>query len=131
MPKINKERDHPLDIAIGQTVRLRRRELGLTQVALGEVVGVSFQQVQKYERGSNRISFSRLVEISRALGCTISDLTHGLDTDENNSRVLDLSKMSSKGADDLLCAYQNIPVAHHRRAVLELARRLAGEAVSG
>ena len=52
---------HPLDVALGQSVRLRRRSLRMSQQALADAIGVSFQQVQKYERGTNLVSFSRLV----------------------------------------------------------------------
>ena len=53
---------HPLDIALGARVRQRRKELGLSQDVLGRAVGVTFQQMQKYEHGTNSISFSRLAE---------------------------------------------------------------------
>jgi transcriptional regulator with XRE-family HTH domain len=130
MPQINQDLPHPLDIALGQTVRLRRRALRMSQQALADAIGVSFQQVQKYERGRNRISFSRLVEICHTLDCTIADLTDGLDTDRANSRVLDLSKLTQTGADELLCAYDNIPTASQRRAVLDLAKTLSGQPVN-
>lgn len=58
---------HPLDRHVGRRVRLRRTLLGLTQQELGEQIGVTFQQIQKYERGTNRISASRLWEIARVL----------------------------------------------------------------
>jgi transcriptional regulator with XRE-family HTH domain len=58
---------HPVDIAVGKRVRGRRILMGLSQERLGDDLGVTFQQVQKYERGSNRISASRLYEISRVL----------------------------------------------------------------
>src|SRR6185437_3860998 len=63
-----------LDQALGLAIRLRRHARGLSQSALGEAIGVSFQQVQKYERGSNRVSFSTMVRICQALGCQVSDL---------------------------------------------------------
>ncbi|MBT5047077.1 MAG: helix-turn-helix domain-containing protein [Rhodospirillaceae bacterium] len=58
---------HPVDIIVGKRVRGRRILMGLSQERLGDDLGVTFQQVQKYERGSNRISASRLYEISRVL----------------------------------------------------------------
>lgn len=63
---------HPLDRHVGRRVRLRRTLLGLTQQELGEQIGVTFQQIQKYERGTNRISASRLWEISRVLKVPVS-----------------------------------------------------------
>src|SRR6478736_258517 len=68
-----------LDRALGNAIRLRRRSLNLTQEQLANACGISFQQVQKYENGANRVSFSRLVQIARALECRVTDLTTALD----------------------------------------------------
>ena len=65
---------HPLDVELGRYIRKRRRELGLSQDQLGRMIGVTFQQVQKYEHGTNRVSFSRLVEIAQSLNCTVAEL---------------------------------------------------------
>src|ERR1700685_4720215 len=61
------DRPHPIDVHVGSRVRLRRNMLGLSQEKLGEALGLTFQQVQKYERGANRIGASRLHELSRVL----------------------------------------------------------------
>jgi transcriptional regulator with XRE-family HTH domain len=68
-----------MDLALGTTIRLRRRSLNMSQSELAELCGVTFQQIQKYENGSNRISFSRLVKISDALRCRVTDLVGPLD----------------------------------------------------
>ncbi len=60
-------RPSPVDVHVGEQVRLRRNQLGLTQTDLGDAIGLTFQQVQKYERGANRISASRLFGLSRVL----------------------------------------------------------------
>lgn len=65
---------HPLDVELGRYIRKRRRELGLSQDQLGRMIGVTFQQVQKYEHGTNRVSFSRLVEIAQSLNCSVAEL---------------------------------------------------------
>ena len=114
----------PLDIALGASIRLRRRAARLSQEALAEALDVSFQQVQKYERGTNRVSFSRLVKICRALDCTIDALVEGLDTGLSDRRVLDLALLATPGAYDLMVAYAGISATHHRAAVLDLARVL-------
>ncbi len=62
-----KTRIHPIDIFVGSRVRLRREELQITQQKLGSLLGLTFQQIQKYESGMNRVSASRLFEISRIL----------------------------------------------------------------
>ena len=63
---------HPLDIAVGKRVRLRRLQLSMSQSELAEQLGVAFQQVQKYETGANRISCSKLTEMAEALDCPIT-----------------------------------------------------------
>jgi transcriptional regulator with XRE-family HTH domain len=62
---------HPVDVHAGERVRLRRKLLGMTQTGLGDALGLSFQQVQKYERGVNRIGASRLLAIARVLDVSI------------------------------------------------------------
>ncbi|WP_082064498.1 helix-turn-helix domain-containing protein [Brevundimonas sp. KM4] len=64
----------PIDIQIGKTIRDRRVALGLTQSELGGAIGVSFQQVQKYERGANRVAASTLLQVAGALRCSVADL---------------------------------------------------------
>jgi transcriptional regulator with XRE-family HTH domain len=63
---------HPVDVHVGTRMRQRRSLLGMSQTALGAAVGLTFQQVQKYERGSNRISASRLVEFAKVLDVPIT-----------------------------------------------------------
>ena len=63
---------HPVDVHVGSRVRLRRTLLGLSQERLGDEIGLTFQQVQKYERGANRIGSSRLFELSRVLDVPVS-----------------------------------------------------------
>jgi len=63
---------HPIDVHVGSRIRLRRTLLGLSQKRLGELIGLTFQQVQKYERGSNRVGASRLYDLSRVLDVPMS-----------------------------------------------------------
>src|ERR671916_2789461 len=69
-PKV--ETPNPVDVRVGARLRLRRNMLGLSQEKLGEAIGLTFQQVQKYERGANRIGASRLYELSRVLDVPVS-----------------------------------------------------------
>src|SRR5258706_6009435 len=71
---IDRKAPAEVDAALGAAIRLRRRTLGISQEMLAVECGVSFQQIQKYENGSNRISFSRLVQIATALNCRVNDL---------------------------------------------------------
>jgi len=100
----------PMDIALGAAVRIRRRTMGISQEALAEQCGVSFQQIQKYENGANRISFSRLVQIARALKCRVVDLLDVLDgPDVEMAADLDmLTRMRTPGALELLTAYERL-----------------------
>jgi len=117
---------NPLDVALGSRIRLRRRELGLSQEQLSREVGITFQQVQKYEHGSNRVSFSRLVEIARALSCGVMDLVGDLDTAPRSSLFTEhMVRLNEPGAAELLEAYSAITSPRHRRAILNLARQLA------
>jgi transcriptional regulator with XRE-family HTH domain len=119
---------HPLDIALGARVRLRRKELGLSQDQLARAVGITFQQVQKYEHGTNRISFSRLVEICEALECGIVDLIGNLDKYKTSASLSrQIGFLTEPGATDLLEAYASIDSPKRRRAILNLARQLASD----
>lgn len=115
----------PMDIALGAAVRIRRRTIGMSQEALAEQCGVSFQQIQKYENGANRISFSRLVQIARALRCQVTDLMDVFDgTDKETSEDLDLlTRMRTPGALELLSAYERLP-PEVRVSLVNLVRTL-------
>src|ERR1700734_2336267 len=69
---------NPIDVHVGLQVRLRRKELKISQEKLAETLGLTFQQVQKYERGANRISASKLYEIARSLRVSIGWFFEGL-----------------------------------------------------
>ncbi len=69
---------HPVDMHAGARARMRRTLLGMTQTDLGDALGLTFQQVQKYERGTNRISASRLCELSRVLDVSIDYFFEGM-----------------------------------------------------
>src|SRR5215207_6222318 len=68
----NKKKPNPTDIHVGSRVRLRRMMLGMSQEKLGEHLGITFQQIQKYEKGTNRIGASRLQHIARVLSVPVS-----------------------------------------------------------
>ena len=72
---------HPVDAHVGKRVRHRRWMMGMTQQQLGDLVGIKFQQIQKYETGMNRISASRLWDIAKSLEVPISYFFEGLDAD--------------------------------------------------
>lgn len=104
----NKSPD-PMDVALGATIRVRRRTIGMSQEALAEKCGVSFQQIQKYENGVNRVSFSRLVQIARALDCRVTDLMGVLDVPDDAAAEMDiLSRIRTPGALELLTEFEKM-----------------------
>lgn len=118
----------PMDVALGAAVRIRRRTIGISQEALADQCGVSFQQIQKYENGANRISFSRLVQIARALKCRVVDLMDVLDgPDRETTGDLDLlTRMRTPGALELLAAFEKLsPDA--RSSLVGLLRAVTNE----
>lgn len=125
MAELSTKSPDPMDVALGAAVRIRRRTIGMSQEALAEQCGVSFQQIQKYENGANRISFSRLVQIARALRCRVVDLLEVLDTpDREHPAELDLlGRMRTPGALELLSAYERLP-AEARGSLISLLRTL-------
>ena len=70
---------HPVDLYVGQRIRQRRWTIDMTQQQLAEKVGIRFQQIQKYETGTNRVSASRLWDIAAAMGVPVSYFFEGLD----------------------------------------------------
>lgn len=128
MSEVSTKAPDPMDIALGAAVRIRRRSLGISQEALAEQCGVSFQQIQKYENGANRISFSRLVQIARALRCRVVDLMDVLDSpDGATPGDLDLlTRMRTPGALELLSAFERL-TPETRASLLALVRTLASE----
>jgi len=118
-----------LELMIGARLRTRRRQLGLSQSDLAQRLGVSFQQVQKYERGANRVAASTLLTAAQALGTSISWLVgeevSGRDDDDDVFRAL-----SRPGALEILQAFNAIPDPRTRMALLALAREMAGGAAA-
>jgi transcriptional regulator with XRE-family HTH domain len=131
MAEASSKSPDPMDIALGAAVRIRRRTIGLSQEALAEQCGVSFQQIQKYENGANRISFSRLVQIARALRCRVTDLMDVFDgADSETAEDLDLlTRMRVPGAVELLTGYEKL-APEVRGSLLNLVRTLSTQPVS-
>jgi len=112
-------RPSPIDVHVGSRIRLRRTLLGMSQERLGEALGLTFQQVQKYERGVNRVGASRLFDLSRVLDVPISfffdDMPEGLANTYGahvSRRTTGFSEMQDGFTDDAL----------NRRETLELVR---------
>ena len=114
----------PVDIGIGARMRLRRKSLGISQGVLSERVGVSFQQIQKYERGANRVSGSMLVAIAAALDTSVGWLV-GEEGGLAEAADEVISALALTGGVDLLEAFASIPQASARAALVTLAQEMA------
>ncbi|WP_299353680.1 helix-turn-helix transcriptional regulator [uncultured Shimia sp.] len=117
---------HPVDVHVGKRIRQRRWLTGMTQQQLAEHVGIKFQQIQKYETGANRVSASRLWDISDALEVPVSFFFEGIDAEEAAapSGKVPADLMGDKEALDLVRSYYSIP-ENQRRRLFELARVLS------
>jgi len=112
---------HPIDRQVGELIRDRRKELGLSQTALAEALGVTFQQVQKYENGSNRISASRLVAISEALSLPVAVLLGEAPPEWPRAGA---QAAGDEEATRLLNAFRRVSPAE-QRALLQLVETMA------
>lgn len=122
---------HPVDVHVGKRIRHRRWMVGMTQQQLGEVVGIKFQQIQKYETGMNRVSASRLWDIAAALDVSISFFFEGLDSDDvSMEKMMEPEQrgdlLADKEALELVRSYYAIP-EQQRRRLFDLARVLSAE----
>ncbi len=114
------EKEHrpsPIDVHVGSRVRLRRTLLGMSQERLGEALGLTFQQIQKYERGVNRIGASRLFDLSRVLDVPISFFFDDMPATVGGSQSF--ARRSGGFAEDL-APFEDDTL--HRRETLELVR---------
>ena len=119
---------HKVDVHVGQRIRQRRWLTGMTQQRLAELVGIKFQQIQKYETGANRVSASRLWDIAFALNVDVSHFFEGLEAEKpQREKALDnipADLSGDKEAMDLIRSYYAIP-ENQRRRLFELARVLS------
>jgi transcriptional regulator with XRE-family HTH domain len=124
---------HPIDLHVGLRLRMRRKEMRITQESLAETLGLTFQQIQKYERGANRVSASKLWEIARMLKTPIGYFFEGLPRpDDTGSPAIGSGAheflMSDEGL-ELASGFPRLPPAARRR-LLGLLRTLAEPAVA-
>lgn len=115
---------NPVDIHVGDKLRQRRWMTGLTQQQLGESVGIRFQQIQKYENGTNRVSASRLWDLATALNVPVSFFFEGIDGQPVDNDEARAGILSDKEAINLVRVYSAIP-KEQRRKLLDLARLLS------
>ena len=125
---------HPTDVRVGRLLRERRLALGISQERLGAMLGVTYQQVQKYERGANRIGSSRMHELCKVLQVKASYFfddpePSGLAEAAASPFDRTFAEGGTREAQELLWAFGMIRDAEIRRRLLDLARALAGRGV--
>jgi transcriptional regulator with XRE-family HTH domain len=131
-------RPNPIDIHVGSRVRFRRMLLGMSQEKLGEKLGLTFQQVQKYEKGINRIGASRLFDLAQVLGVSVQFFYEEAPAPEGHAFVPEgfaekpeehsiVEFLRSRDGLELNKAFVRISDVKARRAIVELVRSLANE----
>lgn len=132
----NARRANPIDVHVGSRVRLRRMLLGMSQEKLGEQLGLTFQQVQKYEKGVNRIGASRLFDMARVLGVKVQFFyddvpveLHPPGVNDPPSGPYDPEPIHTRESLELNKAFSRISDARVRRSIVELVRSLAGDKI--
>lgn len=131
----NKKQPNPIDIHVGSRVRLRRMMLGMSQEKLGESLGITFQQIQKYEKGTNRIGASRLQNIATVLSVPVSFFfedapgtpTEAAGFGESRPAHYIVDFLSSSEGIQLNKAFVRIKDAKLRRRIIDLVRAAAGD----
>jgi transcriptional regulator with XRE-family HTH domain len=135
-----KRNPNPIDVHVGSRVRMRRMLIGMSQEKLGEQLGLTFQQVQKYEKGSNRVSASRLYQMGRILGVNVQyffdELPHSsasavpeMGFAESAGEPIIMDFLTSSEGLQLNKAFTQIKDPSVRRKVVELVRTLAGDTI--
>jgi transcriptional regulator with XRE-family HTH domain len=134
--KKGSRRPNPIDVHVGSRVRFRRMLLGMSQEKLGEKLGLTFQQIQKYEKGINRIGASRLFDLAHVLGVAVQffyeefpaggephPLTEGYAEKPAENSIVEF--LRSRDGLELNKAFVRISDVKARRAIVELVRSLA------
>lgn len=118
-----KKSPHHVDVHVGARIRQQRTLLGMSQEKLGQAVGITFQQIQKYEKGSNRIGASRMWQFAQALGVPVASFFEGLPESGRGKKVA--APEVDPGMLTLAKHFKALKSPVHRDAVCSLARSLA------
>ncbi len=127
------KKPNPVDIHVGSRIRLRRTLLGMSQEKLGNAIGLTFQQVQKYERGTNRVGSSRLYQLAKVLNVPVSfffdDMPPEITGDQSGLQEakvpFDDNPLTKRETLELVRAYHRISSTHVRKRVFELLKSMA------
>src|SRR5580704_18670594 len=126
---MNQRKPDALDIAVGQRIRVERLARRMSQTELADKIGVSFQQVQKYEKGTNRVGAGRLTRIAEVLGIPVRaffETTASTILKDEDSKTSPLDMLAEPGATRVLRAFTQLPKGPLRWAVVDLLENIAG-----
>ena len=120
----------PVDVEVGQRIRIERLQSGLSQTSLAEQLGVTFQQVQKYEKGVNRVGAGRLTKIAKVLGVPVSSFfgahdAGAIERSDRGTASSPLKLLTVPGALRLLRAYGQLNDGKMRRSIVELVENIS------
>jgi transcriptional regulator with XRE-family HTH domain len=127
---------HPVDVHVGSRIRMRRTLLGFSQEKLGDALALTFQQVQKYERGANRVGSSRLFEISRILDVPVSFFFDEMSSEVSAAGAVSSTEIGVTAQQDplakretleLVRAYYRITDPRVRKRIFELMKAIAAD----
>lgn len=129
---------HSVDVHVGRRLRLKRTIQGMSQDALGKQIGVTFQQIQKYERGINRMGASRLYDFAKALGVPVSYFFEGfsdyvnaageaIEAAETGAPAFENDTANNRETLEVMRAYYRIKNPHLRKRVVDLIKAMAAE----
>jgi transcriptional regulator with XRE-family HTH domain len=130
--KLSSDMAHPVDLYVGARLRVRRKVLGLSQTQLADALGITFQQIQKYERGANRISASKLYEAARLLQSPVSYFFDGLDetalsaTDDGFAQRMTQFVATPEGL-ELASLFPRLGDRRLRRRVVDLVKAMVDD----
>jgi transcriptional regulator with XRE-family HTH domain len=134
---MSKRMPNPIDVHVGTRIRMRRMLVGMSQEKLGEQLGLTFQQVQKYEKGTNRVSASRLFHVAQVLGVTVQyfyeDLPDGAEVGavegfaESGEQAVITNFLNSAEGLQLNRAFHQITDSDVRRRVVELVKSISSK----
>ncbi len=134
---------NPIDIHVGRRIRVRRTLLGMSQEKLGDAIGLTFQQVQKYERGANRVGASRLFDLSGVLDVPVQFFFDDMATEVSDQAPrlragladtpaveFDADTMAKRETLELVRAYYRIKAPHVRKRILELCKAMGNSEIA-
>ena len=137
-PAAKKKQANAIDIHVGRQIRARRDQLDLSQETLGQKLGITFQQIQKYERGANRVAAGRRFDFAKVLGCSILYFYEGV-IDELSGAPLGFAEEAApppapsgpSEAAELSAAFARISDPAQRKRIVKLVKRAADESARG